>query len=118
MAVIATEHHRDECGVLAREFGSTRLEGCVEHICIMDAGGKAIVGEAACREHLDVGRCKDDGLVDAKGSIELANIAVGEDIASDDDRLEELPDFFFACDARFQGGHDVPFHKGMPLVTA
>ena len=118
MTVVAAEDHGDEIGVLAGELGGDALKCGIEHFRIVHVGDEAVIGEAARREHLDVCGGKHDGLPDAKRPIELAHVAVSEDIASHDDGLEQFPDFFFACDTRLQVGHDVPFHSEHALTAA
>ena len=118
MAIVTAEHHRDDVGVLASEFGGDALESRIKYFRVVHVGDEAVIGEAARREHLDVGGGKHDGLFDAECPVELAHVAVSEDVASHDDGLEQLPDFFFVRDTRFQVGHDVPFHSEHALTAA
>ena len=70
MAIVTAEHHRDDVGVLVSEFGGDALERRIEHFRVVHVGDEAVIGEAACREHLDVGGGKHDGLFDAECPVE------------------------------------------------
>ena len=51
----------------------------------MDVRLQAIVGEAAGREHLDVVRGQHDGVLDAVRAVQLAHVAVSQDVAAHHD---------------------------------
>ena len=75
------------------------LERVVEAFRLVDERLQAVVGEAARRQHLDVLRGQHDGALDAVGAVQLADVAVGQDVAAYDDGLQSARDVGGRCDA-------------------
>ncbi len=95
MAVVTTEH---EQGLFRRggvHFGGDALEHFVKALLLVNVRLKTIVGEAAFGEHFDILRGQHDGTRDAERAMKLAHIAVGKDVAADDDGLQQV--FHLVC---------------------
>ena len=99
MAVVAAQHQQHAVGVLGAHLGGHALERVVEAFRLVDERLQAVVGEAARRQHLDVLRGQHDGALDAVGAVQLAHVAVGQDVAAHDDGLQAVRDVGGRCDA-------------------
>ena len=99
VAVVAAQHQQHTVGVLGAHLGGHALERVVEAFRLVDERLQAVVGEAARRQHLDVLRGQHDGALDAVGAVQLADVAVGQDVAAYDDGLQSARDVGGRCDA-------------------
>lgn len=81
------------------------LERVVEVFRVVDERFQTVVGEAARRQHLDILRGQHDGALDAIGAVQLAHVAVGQDVAAHDDRLQAAGDVGGRGDAGGWCGH-------------
>ncbi|MEI3230411.1 MAG: hypothetical protein V8S24_03650 [Gordonibacter pamelaeae] len=88
VTVVATEHEQHALGVCRAHLGGHALERVVEALRVVDVRLQAVVGEAAGREHLDVVRGQHDGALHAVGAVQLAHVAVREDVAAHHDGLQ------------------------------
>ena len=110
MAVVAAEHEQHALRVRGAHLGGHALEGVVEAFRVMDVRLQAIVGEAAGREHLDVVRGQHDGVLDAVRAVQLAHVAVSQDVAAHHDGLQTARHVGGGGDTGVLRGHVVSLH--------